>query len=78
MRPTGGFGGSVGCLWLLGSFCWKPLVGEEILAISVPTLIPIVFLLSLPFPCLFNDDIKYEHAHNSHTGGGERSCKVTK
>ena len=24
-----------------------------------------------------NDDIKYEHAHNSHTGGGYRACKVT-
>ena len=73
--------------WLLG-YCWLPLTigtlvlaafgGGEILAIDIPTILPLVFLLSLAFPCLCYDDIKYEHAHNRHTrGGGERACKVT-
>ena len=47
--------------------------GGEILAIAIPTLVPLVFLLSLDYPCLCNYDIKSEHAHNRHTrGGGER------
>ena len=57
-----------GC-WVLAAFC-----GGEVLAISITTLIPLVFLISLDFPCLCNDDIKSEHAHNRHTGGG--ACKV--
>ena len=45
----------------------------EILAIDIYKLVPIVFLLSLACPCLCNDDIKYEHSHNSNTrGGGKR------
>ena len=61
-----------GC-WVLAAFG-----GGEILAISIPTLIPLVFLLSLACPCIYNDDIKSEHAHNRHTRGGvERACKVT-
>ena len=53
--------------------------GGKILAIAIPTLTPLVFLLSLDFPCLCNDDIKSEYAHNMHTrgGGGGRACKVT-
>ena len=69
MRLTGGFWDSVGCLWLLG----VDIFGSgELLAIAVPTLIPLVFLLSLACSCLCNDDIKSEHAHNRHTGGGGR------
>ena len=44
--------------------------GGEILAIDIPTLAPLVFLLSLACPCLCYDDIKSEHAHNRHTRGG--------
>ena len=44
--------------------------GGELLAIAIPTLVPLVFLFSLACPCLCNDDIKSEHAHNRHTGGG--------
>ena len=73
--------------WILGQ-CWLTLdVGTlvlsafgsgEILAIYIPKFVPIFFLLSLACLCLFNDDIKSEHAHNSHTGGGGGgSCKVT-
>ena len=68
--------------WLLGQ-CWIPLAigtlvltafgGGELLDIDIPTLVPLVFLLSLDFPCLCNDEIKSEHAHNKHTWGeGER------
>ena len=46
-----------------------------LLAIDIPTLVSLVFLLSLACPFLCNDDIKYEHAHNRHTGGG--ACKLT-
>ena len=64
MRRTGGFWDSVHCLCLL-------VVGSlwpwEILDISITKLIPLVFLLSLTYPCLFNDDIKYE---NERRGGG--------
>ena len=42
-----------GC-WVLAAFG-----SGELLAIAIPTLIPLVFLLSLDFPCLCNDDIKY-------------------
>ena len=45
--------------------------GGEILDISIPTLVTILFLLYLDCPCLCNDDIKSEHAHNMHTGGGD-------
>ena len=68
MRRTGGFGivlDACGC-WVLAAFG-----GGELLGIAIPTLIPLVFLLSLDFPCLCNDDIKSEHAHNRHTRGGE-------
>ena len=61
-----------GC-WVLAAFG-----SEELLDIYIRTLIPLVFLLSLAFPCLYNDDIKSEHAHNRNTRGGvERACKVT-
>ena len=52
-----------GC-WLLAEF----VVGK-LLAIAIPTLRTLVFLLSLACPCLCNDDIKSEHAHNRHTRG---------
>ena len=52
-----------GC-WVLASFGWG-----ELLAATIPTLINIVFLLSLACPCLCNADIKSEHAHNRHTRG---------
>ena len=48
--------------------------GGELLAIAIPALVPLVFLISLAYPCLFNDDIKSERAHNRYTrerGGGE-------
>ena len=61
-----------GC-WVLAEY-----VGGEILAIAIPTLVPFVFLLSMACPCLCNNDIKSEHAHNRHTRGGGRACKATK
>ena len=68
MRLTGGFWDSVGCLWILGPWCWQPY-GGELLDIAIPTLVPPVFLLSLACPCLCNDEIKSEHAHNRHVRG---------
>ena len=74
--------------WILG-WCWLPLAirtlvltdfgGGELLDIAITTLVPLVFLLSLAFPCLCYDEIKSEHAHNRHNGGRglERACKVT-
>ena len=44
--------------------------GGEILVIAIPTLLPLVFLLSMSCPCLCYDEIKSEHAHNRHTRGG--------
>ena len=44
--------------------------GGELLGIAIPTLLPLVFILSLDCPCLCNDEIKYKHAHNRHTKGG--------
>ena len=41
-------------------------------AIAIPTLVPLVFLLSLDCPCLCYDDIKSEHAHNRHNREGWR------
>ena len=51
--------------------CWvfSAFGGGELLDFAIPTLIPLVFILSLGFPFLRNDDIKYEHAHNRHTRG---------
>ena len=54
----------------IGTFVLAALGGGELLAISTPTLVPLFFLLSLDFPFLCYDEIKYEHAHNRHTGGG--------
>ena len=49
-----------------------------LLAIAMPKLVTLVFLLSLACPFLCYDEIKSEHAHNRHPrGGGERACKVT-
>ena len=77
--------------WLLGE-CWLPLDigtlvlaafgGGELLDIDIPKIVLLVFLLSLACPCLCNDEIKSEHAHNRHTRGEggrgrERACKVT-
>ena len=71
-----------GIVWLhlaVGTLVLPVFVGGELLDIDIPTLVPIVFLLYLYCPCICNDDIKSEHAHNSHTGGGgERARKVTK
>ena len=62
--------------WILG-YCWLPLaigtwvleafVGGEILSVYIPTLVPLVFLLSLDCPCLCYDEIKSEHAYSRHT-----------
>ena len=67
--------------WFLG-YCWLPWAigtlvltafgGEELLDIAIPTLVHLVFLLSLACPSLCNNDIKSEHAHNPHTRGGGR------
>ena len=57
---------ALGC-WVLAAFG-----GGELLAIYIPTLRPLIFLLSLYCPCLCNDDIKSEHAHNRHTRWGWR------
>ena len=51
-----------GC-WVLAAFG-----GGELLAIAIPTLRPLVFLLSLACPCLCNDDIKSEHADKPEIG----------
>ena len=52
--------------------CWvlEAFGSGELLDIAITTLISLLFLLFLACPCLCNDDIKSEHAHNIHTGGG--------
>ena len=55
-----------GC-WVLAAFG-----GGELLAIDIPTLRPLVFLLSLACLYLCNDDIESEHAHNRPIRGGWR------
>ena len=42
----------------------------KLLAVAIPTLVPLVFLLSLDFPCIYYDEIKSEPAHNRQTRGG--------
>ena len=62
----------------VGALVLAAFGGGELLAVDIPTLVTVVFLLSLACPCLCYDEIKYEHAHNKHTGGGgEIACKVT-
>ena len=52
--------------------------GGEILDIAIPTLVSLVFLLYLAFPCLCNDTIFYLVMHITGTPeGGERAFKVT-
>ena len=78
MRPTGGFWYSVGCLWILGPWYWKPLAVWNSWLLLFPHLYHLYFF-SLYLPCLCTEDIKYEHANNRHIrGGGEgkRACKV--
>ena len=63
----------------VGTLVLAAFGGEEILAIDIPTLLPLVFLLYMACTFLFNDDIKSYHAHNRHIRGwGERACKLTK
>ena len=67
--------------WILGE-CWIPLAigtlvlaafgGGKFLDIAISTLVPLIFLLYMDCPCLCNDEIKPEHALNSHTKGGWR------
>ena len=71
--------------WLLG-YCWLPLDvealvlaafgGGKLLAVAIPTIVPLIFLLSLYCPCLCNYDITSEYAHNRHTRGGWREEHV--
>ena len=59
----------------IGTLLLADFGGGELLAIVIPTLAPLVFLLSLSCPCLCYDEIKSEHAHNRHTGGGVKREK---
>ena len=54
--------------------CWvlEAFGGGELLDIYIPKIRSLVFLLSLACPCLCNDYIKSEPAHNRHTRGGWR------
>ena len=54
------------CLLTLavGTLVLAAFGGGELLAIDITTLVLLVFLLSLDCPCLWNDDIKSDHAHN--------------
>ena len=56
--------------------CWDLGVGSlwwwGLLDVVITTLVPIVFILSLAFLCICTDDVKYDHAHNSHSRGGGR------
>ena len=56
----------------IGTFLLAAFWSGEILAIDILTFVPLVFILSLPCPCLCIDEIKSEYAHNMHTGGGGR------
>ena len=40
----------------------------EILAIDITTLVPVVFILYLACPYLWNDEIKSKHAHTEAGG----------
>ena len=54
----------------VGTLVFAAFSGGELLSIDIPTLLLLVFLLTMACPCLCNDDIKSEHAHTSHTRGG--------
>ena len=69
MRLTGGFCDSVGFLFAIGTLLLAAFGGGELLDIYIHKLVLIFFLLFMACPYLCNDDIKYEHAHNSHTRG---------
>ena len=62
-----------------GTLVLEAFGGGEILDIAIPTLVPLVFLLSLACYCLYSDDNISEHAHNRNNigGGGEIARKVT-
>ena len=63
----------------LGTLVLSAFGGGGILSIAIPTLVPLVFLLSIYFPCLCNEYIIYTYAHNRHIrvrGEGERAYKV--
>ena len=59
----------------IGTLVLAAFDGRELLDISIPTLIPLLFILSMACPCICNDDIKYEHAQNRHTKGGREHLK---
>ena len=56
----------------VGTLVLEAFGGVELLVIAIPTLVRLVFLLSLYLPCLCTEDIKYEHVHNRHIRGGVR------
>ena len=56
-----------------GTLVLEAFGGGKILYIAIPTLVPLVFLLSLACYFLCSDDNKSEHAQNRHNReGGER------
>ena len=54
----------------IGTLVLAAFGGEELLDVSIPKLVPLVFFIFLDCYCLFNDGIKSEHANNRHTRGG--------
>ena len=63
----------LGYCWLtsdVGALVLADFGGGVILDISIPTLVPLLYIFYLACPCLCNDDVRSEHAHNRHTGGG--------
>ena len=54
----------------IGTLVLEDFGSGELLAAAITTLVLLVFLLYIDCPCLYNDEIKSEHAHNRHTRGG--------
>ena len=72
LRLKAGDGGLCGGCWLpldIVTLVLSAFGSGELLDIDITKSVPLVFILSLAFPCLCNDDIKSEHSHNRHTGG---------
>ena len=44
---------------MMGTLVLEAFGGVELLAIAIPTIVPLVFLLSLYLPCLCTEDINY-------------------
>ena len=69
MRLKGGYWDSVGCLWLLGPWCWQPLAADNYWILILPHL-NLLYFSSLWIALVYAMVILNPRMHTTATPGG--------